>query len=75
MIPCHTNSGGEKDAMISVISENFNYDVNTEMIYQTFKMLKNYFATSSSLFQIASFPGCPRKWSVPLFTQLQQLKT
>ena len=75
MIPCHTNSGGEKDAMISVISENFNYDVNTEMIYQTFKMLKNYFATSSALVQIASSPGCPRKWSVPLFTQLQQLQT
>ena len=55
MIPCHANSGEEKGAMIFVIAENFNYDVNTEKIYQTFKILINYLASSSWLFQTCVF--------------------
>ena len=48
---------------------------NTEKIYQTFKILINYLASSSCLFELVSSPEFPRKLSVSLFTQLQQFKT
>ena len=45
----------------SVISENFNYDVNTEKTYQTFKILINYLASSSCLFQMCAFSWISQK--------------